>query len=218
MPRSPRIFGDGVHYHIILRCNNKERLLEEQGDFNQLLKLLDEIRKKSFFKLYNYDFLHSHVHLMLSTHGEYYTDKIMHELCLKFAKDFNKRHGRSGHLWAHRYRSRILTNEKHALACLRYQNRNALSAGLVSKPEDWPWSGYHFYTSETCNDLLEPHPCYLELHEDPLKRSIAYKQLVNTPIPSDKILNLLEKGSGKATKRFQAMVEQTNRLKNKIPI
>ncbi len=218
MPREPRILGDDVHYHIILRCNNKEHLLREQTDFRQLLIMLQEARKQFGFRLYNYELLNSHLHLMISSHDGNFADKIMHSFCSKFAKNFNKCHHRSGHLWAHRYRSRIITNEHHALACLRYQNRNAFSAGLVSKPEDWPWSGYHFYAFGIFDDLLEPHPCYLALHEDPLRRRAVYMELVNTPIPSDKIPNLLEKGSGKATKRFQAMVEQTNRLKKKITI
>ena len=214
MPRLPRIFGDGVHYHIILRCNNREHLLEEKEDFNRLLILLQEAREKFSFKLYNYEFLHSHIHLMLSTRGEHYTDKIMHELCLKFAKDFNKRHQRVGHLWAHRYRCRVIKNEQQGLACLRYQNRNALSAGIVTKPEEWPWSGYHFYALGIPNILLEPHPSYLGLHEDEIGRRFAYKLLVNMPIPSDKIKNLLEKAGGKETRRFTAMVKQTEHLRS----
>lgn len=218
MPREPRILGDDIHYHIILRCNNKEHLLSEQSDFKQLLVMLRKARKQFCFRLYNYDLLNSHIHLMLSSHEGNFVHKIMHAFCFKFAQYFNKAHGRSGHFWAHRYRSRIITNENHALACLRYQNRNAFSAGLVSKPEDWPWSGYHFYAFGKPNDLLEPHPCYLALHEELWKRRMAYQRLVNTPIPSDKIPGLLERGSGKTTKRFQTMVEQINRLKKKITI
>lgn len=216
MPREPRILGSDIHYHIIVRCNNKERLLGDKADFERLLELLTETQKKFWFRLYNYDFLNSHIHLMLSTHGDNFVDKIMHSICFKFAKDFNKYHGRSGHVWGHRYRSRIIANEKHALACLRYQNRNALSLGLVSKPEDWPWSGYSFYAFGTKNHLLTPHPTYLALHENELNRRVAYQKLVNTPIPSDKILYLLEKGNEKTTKRFCTMVEQTNRLQRKI--
>lgn len=214
MPRPPRILGDDVHYHIILRCNNKERLLQDDVDFQQLLTLMCEVKEKFGFRLYNYDLLHSHIHLMLSTHTGNFIDKIMHCFCNKYAKYFNQRHQRMGHLWGHRYRSRIISNDKHGLACLRYQHRNALSAGIVSKPEYWPWSGYHFYGFGFKNRLLEPHPSYLALHESDIQRKTVYQRLVNTPIPADKNLGLLEKGSGRMTRRFSKMIAQVERLKN----
>ena len=218
MPRELRVRGDDIQYHIILRCNNREHLLQDPDDFIQALDLLRDCKKRFGFKLYNYDILHAHIHLMLSTHGDYFIDHIMHDFCFKYAQDFNRRHRRSGHLWAQRYRSRLILNDHHGIGCLRYQHRNALSVGLVTKPEDWPWSGYCHYAFGVANDLLEMHPSYLALAEGDVLRKKIYRELVNTPIPSDKILNLLEKGDDKQTRRFNAMVKQVARLKRKITI
>lgn len=128
--------GDDIHYHIILRCNNREKLLQTRNDFERVLTVLSETKAQFHLKLYNYELLNSHIHLLLSTHKDYFVDKIMHDFCFKFAKEFNRTHQRSGHFWAHRYRSRIILNDKHGIACLRYQHRNAFAAGIVSKPED----------------------------------------------------------------------------------
>lgn len=216
MPRENRIMGDDIHYHIIQRCNNKERLLKEGKDFEMLLEMLGEAKKKFCFRLYNYEFLNAHIHLMLSTHQNGFIDKIMHDLCLKYAKDYNQRYKRTGHFWAHRYRSRIILDERHGLACLRYQHRNAVSAGIVFKPEDWPWSGYAYYAYGTPDDLLEPHPCYLTLHEGPVNRRQVYRELVNTPVPADKCPNVIEKGSGRLTQRFLKLVNQVDGLRKQI--
>lgn len=216
MPRGNRIVGDDIHYHIIQRCNNKERLLKDERDFEILFEMLNDTKKKFCFRLYNYEFLNSHIHLMLSTHGNIFIDKIMHDLCLKYAKDYNQRYRRTGHFWAHRYRSRVILDERHGLACLRYQHRNAFSAGIVSKPEEWSWSGYAYYAYEIPNGLLEPHPCYLALHEDPIRRRQTYRELVNTSLPSDKNPNIIEKGSGRLTQRFLKLVDQVDRLRKQI--
>ena len=212
----PRIRGDGVHYHIILRCNNKERLFKSGEDFERLLLFLRNEKQKFGFKLYNYEFLHAHIHLMISTHGAFLIDQIMHEICLKYSKDFNRRHKRSGHLWAHRYRSRVILDDHHGLACLRYQHRNTTTAGIVARPEDWFWSGYNYYAFGIPNDLLEPHPSYLGLSENAEQRCKFYRTLVNTAIPSDKVPNILERGNGSLTRRFIVMVNQVSSLKLKI--
>ena len=187
--------------------------MKGESDFNRLYLMLGEGKIKFGFKLYNYEFLNSHAHLMLSTHQGNFIDQIMHDICLKYAKDYNQRHQRSGHFWAHRYRSRIILNDQHGIACLRYQHRNVLSAGIVSKPEDWPWSGYCYYAFGVEDSLLEPHPSYLSLSEDLIQRRRMYRDLVNTTIPSDKVPNILEKGNGEMTCRFIRMVRQVECLR-----
>lgn len=216
MPRPPRIKGNDIHYHIVLRCNNKEHLFQDRTDFEVLLSMLGDARNKFGFRLYNYELLHSHIHLMLSTHDGNFIDQIMHDFCFKYAKDFNQRNGRSGHLWAHRYRSRLILNDQHALACLRYQHRNVLSAAVVSTPEDWPWSGYTFYAFGTPNNLLELHPSFLALEEDESRRRKIYRELVNTSIPADKVSNTIERGNKLLSRRFLMMVNQSNRLLKQI--
>jgi len=216
MPRAPRIKGDDIHYHIILRCNNKEHLFQREEDFEIFLEILAGVKEKFAFKLYNYELLHSHIHLLLSTHTGYFIDQVMHELCLKYAKDFNQRHNRIGHFWAHRYRSSIIADDRYALACIRYQHRNTLSAGMVARPEDWVWSGYTYYAFGTPNDLLEFHPSYLGLVNDDEKRKRIYRELVMTPLPSDKTHNLLEESKTTTSRRVLAMVNQVNGLAKRI--
>lgn len=212
MPRAPRILGDDVHYHLILRCNNKEKLFREEEDFKKVLHFLSLTKSQFRFKLYNYEILNSHMHLLLSTCGGISVDKIMHYFCLLYSKDFNKRHKRIGHFWAHRYRSRVICDDEHGLACLRYQHRNAISAGIVERPEDWMWSGYCYYAFGTPNDLLEEHPSYLTLGVDIEKRRSIYKNLVLTPIPADKHGDYLEKAKRPMSRRYLTMVRQVNAI------
>lgn len=214
MPRPHRIKGNDIHYHIILRCNNKEPLLQNKEDFEKVLTLLAEGKREFSFRLYNYELLNSHIHLMLSTHNDYFVDQIIHNFCFKFAKGYNQKYKRSGHFWAHRYRSRLILNDSHGLACLRYQHRNAFSAGIVSKPEDWPWSGYSFYAYNAYrqwNHLLEFHPSYLSLARDDEDRRSIYRKLVLTPIPSDKVKGLFDGRGSTSSCRFETMLDQVAR-------
>jgi len=182
MPRAPRIKGNDICYHIVLRCNNAEFLLRESDDFLQFLAFLRETKKKFALRIYNYVLLHSHAHLMLSTHQDHFIDEVMHNLCLNFARDFNKRHARSGHLWKNRYRCKTILSDLHAIACLRYQHKNPEKAGIVQNSEDWPWSGYNFYVSGKPNDILTEHPSYLQMADSEATRQKFYQDFVQRPL------------------------------------
>jgi REP-associated tyrosine transposase len=51
----------------------------------------------------------------------------------------NFREGWRGHLWQGRFASFVM-DEHHLIAAARYIERNPVKAGLVKRPEDWPWS------------------------------------------------------------------------------
>jgi hypothetical protein len=59
-----------------------------------------------------------------------------------YAKGFNQRHGRVGHLFGERYYSGLVESDGHMLHLLRYIARNPVEAGLVTRPSDWYWSSY----------------------------------------------------------------------------
>ncbi len=65
------------------------------------------------------------------------------ELKQRFTFYMNKRLGRTGTLWERRYKSVLVEDHEQALLTISaYIDLNPVRAGLVSKPEDYRWSGY----------------------------------------------------------------------------
>jgi REP element-mobilizing transposase RayT len=60
----------------------------------------------------------------------------------QYAQEFNKRHGRSGHLRGDRYGASPVTTDGHMLRAYRYIVRNPVRAGLCGTPGEWQWSSY----------------------------------------------------------------------------
>lgn len=180
MPRKPRIFGDDIGYHVILRCNNHERLLHD-GEFPYFLNLFQRYRDRFSLKIYDYVLMHSHVHVLLSTHNGYSLDVAMREFCLAFSKQYNNRNERSGHFWRDRYWCRVVSDDRYALACMRYFARNPVQAGLIVRPEQWRWGGCRYYAGIECSGLLEHHPTYLGLGPNALARQRNYLKLIAMP-------------------------------------
>lgn len=178
MPRPPRLIHASLHYHVIARFNNRAFRFETDEDFRIYFSFLHLIQKKHRFLLFNYELMHSHVHLFLQPGPHISLSKTMQLIHWKYALDYNKRKNRQGHLWMDRYVSIPVESDVYALALMRYMNRNPIRAGLVENAGEWTWSGYSFYGKGEENELLSAHPSYLALSEDKLQRRQEYRLFV----------------------------------------
>ena len=66
--------------------------------------------------------------------------RLMQQLNGVYTQAFNRRHGLVGHLFQGRFKAILVDREAYLLALCRYVERNPVAAGLVARPEDWPWS------------------------------------------------------------------------------
>ena len=53
---------------------------------------------------------------------------------------YHRHYGNSGHVWEGRFKAFPVQDDDHLVTALRYVERNALRAELVSRAEDWKWS------------------------------------------------------------------------------
>ncbi len=69
--------------------------------------------------------------------------EFMKELKQRFTRNYNKRMNRRGTLWGERFKSVLTQGQEKALATMAaYIDLNPVRAGIVSRPEDYSWSGY----------------------------------------------------------------------------
>jgi REP element-mobilizing transposase RayT len=83
----------------------------------------------------------THYHLLVDV-AENRLQSGMHLLNGQYAQEFNRRHGRSGHLHGDRYGASLVESDGHMLRAFRYIARNPVRAGLCDAPADWHWSSY----------------------------------------------------------------------------
>src|SRR4051812_10326428 len=60
----------------------------------------------------------------------------------RYAKEFNRRWARSGHLKAAPYGLRRVWDEADLCGLVRYVARNPVRDKLCEQPQDWQWSSY----------------------------------------------------------------------------
>ena len=58
----------------------------------------------------------------------------------RYARAFNRRHGRYGHVFAERFQCRVIDSEEYVFDACDYAVLNPVKAGLCDRVEEWPWS------------------------------------------------------------------------------
>ena len=187
MSRYPRLAIATGQYHIIARFNNDEYFLKEKSDFLKYLSVLQEIKEKHGFYLFNYELMNSHVHLFLQPSAQVPLSKTMMMVQLKFARYCNQKYKRKGHVWRDRYQCLSVEREAYALTLMRYMNSNPLRAKMVKSAGEWPWSGYQYYGLGKADELLDPHSCWLGLGNTASKRLSEYSSFVKMKLPGDNL-------------------------------
>jgi putative transposase len=178
MPRGPRIEAPEAIQHVIARAIAEGTLVEDDVDRRDFLTRLGRVCDRFAWALHAYCLMDTHVHLVLET-PERSLSSGMRQLTGGYAFDFNRRHGRYGHLFAGRFKSIPIKQEGHAVELAAYVVLNPVRAGLVVKPEDWPWSSYRVAAG------LVTGPRFLEtrlvpgmLHANRTRAQAMYRSLV----------------------------------------
>ena len=107
----------------------------------RLLRILECVIHKYGWRLHAYCLMVTHYHLVLTT-PEPNIARGMQLLNSVYARTFNERHGRIGHLVAARYSATIIETDGHAFEVTRYVPLNPVRSKLCARPEDYPWSSY----------------------------------------------------------------------------
>lgn len=141
MPRKPREeVEDGV-FHVYARGNDKGLVYRDDSDRQTYLRLLARAVKLCRWRLLAFCLMPNHVHLLVET-PETNLGKGMRWLHGLYGREFNDRHGRSGHVFQGRYGSVPIKTDEQLWWAAAYIAMNPVEAGLCDRPEEWGWSSH----------------------------------------------------------------------------
>ncbi len=156
----------GATYHVTARGNGGASIFEDDFDRIHLLGLLARSIHDRGWRCLAYCLLGNHYHLLVQT-PEANLSNGMRLVQTRYAKHFNRRHGRRGHLFGDRFHDRRVEGDDHLVSAAVYTVLNPVRAGVVDRPDEWPWSSYRatagldeptdFLAREELLELLTPH-------------------------------------------------------------
>ncbi|WP_238881377.1 transposase [Clostridium sp. YIM B02551] len=140
MPRSARIKLPNGLYHVMIRSISEVKLFRKDEDKVVYLKIVKELQNTFKFKIYSYCLMNTHGHFILDSYGADIS-KIMHSINSKYARYYNKKYKRHGHLFQDRFKSKLITNDRYILNLSLYIHKNPLDMKkYMHSPEKYRFS------------------------------------------------------------------------------
>lgn len=139
MPRFARLVVPGLPHHVTQRGNRRQPVFFSDADYRLYLRLLAASCERSGTAVWAWCLMPNHVHLILAPSHADGLRAALGEAHRRYTNHVNAREEWRGHLWQSRFAS-FPMDEDWTIACARYVELNPVRAGLVARPEDWPWS------------------------------------------------------------------------------
>lgn len=198
MTRQARLDAPGLLQHVMARGIERREIFTDDTDRKAFVTRLAVILEETQTQCYAWVLIPNHFHLLLRT-GSTPLSKVMRRLMTGCAVTFNKRHGRSGHLFQNRYKSTVCEEDTYLIELIRYIHLNPLRAGLVIDLQELhrhSWSGHSVLMGKRKNPLVLDQFIGLD---DP-EKSLAAKTI------EDILLNVAE-SMGLARRRYRQFVK-----------
>jgi putative transposase len=144
VPRKSRIDIAGAVHHVMVRGIARSDLFYDNTERNRFIDRMETVFTEGKTGCYAFALLSNHVHLLVRT-GSSPLSLLMRRLLTSYAISFNKRHGRTGHLFQNRYKSILCEEDPYFLDLVRYIHLNPLRAKLVpdlASLDRYPYSGH----------------------------------------------------------------------------
>jgi len=133
------------HLHFItFSCYRRLPYLNDDHSRITFEETLETLRKRHRFDVHGYVLMPEHVHLLLTEPENQPLKSTLNVLKAETSKLLK---GDRKQFWQIRYYDFNVFTAAKRIEKLKYMHRNPVVRGLVTKPEDWPWSSYRHYST-----------------------------------------------------------------------
>src|SRR5437773_1891572 len=169
---------EGAIHHVYARGNNRQIVFRDDGDRRTYLAMLACVVCDRGWRCLCYCLMTNHVHLVIET-PQPNLHLGMRDLQRDYTLAFNERHDHVGHVFHKPFRSRRIKDDAHLATVVTYVVANPVSAGLVDRPEEYPWGSHATLAAgmpPPCLDFPRLLEHFAVDSQDPLRR---YHELID---------------------------------------
>jgi putative transposase len=139
MARIPRSVLVGHCYHVINRGNRRATVFHDARDYDAFMNILAATAARFDVGIIAACIMPNHFHFVLRPMAKGELSRWLHWVLTTQVARYRRVHGTEGRIWQGRSKTFPIQHDAHLLAVMRYTERNALRAGLVTRAEYWPW-------------------------------------------------------------------------------
>lgn len=184
MARPLRIEYEGAFYHVTDRGNERREIFQTRNDYERFKRYIIGAQDKYDFLLHGYVLMTNHYHLIIET-SKANLNRIMHYINGSYTTYFNRKQGRNGHLFHGRYKAILVDVDRYLLELSRYLHLNPVKAGLVQRPEEYPYSSYRSYITREKEEIVHRDRIWSMISEDGRNGAQKYRRFVEETLGKD---------------------------------
>lgn len=177
MPRRKTYFSTGEFYHLFNRSLFRKPIFTQKRDLDIFMQQLQyyvqekppikfsyyrqkpqryNLDDKRLVAIISYCLMPTHFHMAVRQEKERGIQIFMQRLLNSFSHFYQIRHKSSGPLFESSFKSVHIETEGQLMHISRYHHLNPVTAHLVENPDDYIYSSYQHYQSESCPLWLDP--------------------------------------------------------------
>jgi REP element-mobilizing transposase RayT len=141
MARPARDWVEGALYHVFSRGSNRQAIFLNDGDYVEFDYLLDSAIRKHGIATFGWALMPNHWHGVFRCPAQGLS-RFVKAVNHRYALRFDRRWGRTSHVFANRFGAVLQKSEEQLLWTLRYVVRNPVTAGLCASPLDARWTSF----------------------------------------------------------------------------
>lgn len=187
MPRKPRMYVPDMPCHVIQRGNNRDACFFSDDDYRFYLECLQDACTNNDVDIHAYVLMTNHIHMLMTPDTKEGISRVMQSLGRRYVQYINRTYQRSGTLWESRHKASLVDAEHYLLACYLYIELNPVAAQMVDHPGAYPWSSYSTNAYGKTNELITPHPVFLQLGASVKIRQEHYRELFSSSLRKSEI-------------------------------
>ena len=200
----------GLPHHVTQRGNRRDPMFFGAGDYQLCRQLIAAAARRAGAEIWAYCLMPNHVHLIVTPTDHDGLRATFAEAHRRYTDAINAQFPWTGHLFQGRFGA-VVMDEPHLLAATRYIALNPVSAELVSRAEDWPWSSARAHlageddelaTVAPLRALIPDLPALLTAPADPATTArIARAPTIGRPLGAPEWIAALERQLGRRLAR-----------------
>lgn len=178
MARLPRLECPSFPHLVVQRVVAGVDLTAGEADREALMSALLDAARAHDVSVHAYVVLADHFHLLMTPAESGGLGRFMQAVARRFVAGFNRRHGRSGALWAGRFRATVIDPARYLLDAMVFIETHPWRLGLSEAPqsvtEGCP-SSLAQHLQRRTDALVQDHALFWALGNTPFDREAAWR-------------------------------------------
>lgn len=209
-------------FHIMVQGVNREAIFAKDKDIKKFIKIIKETKEKIDVIILSYCIMNNHSHFLMYEENVDFLGQFMHDVNLRYAKYYNEKYERVGHVFRDRYKMQLIGTERYLRTCIKYIHNNPVKANICQTPGEYPYSSFNHniffnptdreleirkkFLVDNNIEIEDKEFTFIEVEENDIDKNLQCQQIVKEFLETNKIMwNELKKDKERLRKLILKM-------------